>query len=525
MTHRWQGFVGLMALLVLLVAGTTMAGTGGPANECDEPGEEPDIIVGSISDANSYGSVGDIAGFSIGTVSCNIGTCWAEWLSGTPYHPVIGQNMFRLKDGRFEQIGQSWLKHGFATLNGGLCGSCVASDGQHLGVNCSDPYGAGLNGSQSSLGPRFEVNPSDGSHAHPYTFQGQTGDSIYKRLQVHHDDLDPTMNAGAQYYVEAQYVTEDDAAAGNNHNNSGFRSATVFPSGGSYNLTLFGTTSQQTAAVQGWDAIDNDVYLSEIVLTNDGQIWVASRAYDLGGGQWHYEYAVQNVTSDRAVGSFSVPLPAGTIVSNVGFHDVDYHSGEPYDGTDWDMDYSGTSITWSTEDHADNADANAIRWGTMYNFRFQADIGPSVNRATLGMFKPGFPNTTDARAMTPNPAGSGSGGAGEVPDGTGFDPAQLTVNLSGGGQIELSWGSSCVLNDDDYAVYEGTLGDYTSHIPATCTTAGAQSHTMTPAAASSYYLIVPHNGSDEGSYGKDGDGTPRTQNGGACYVQDTIDCL
>ena len=35
-------------------------------------------------------------------------------------------------------------------------------------------------------------------------------------------------------------------------------------------------------------------------------------------------------------------------------------------------------MTWSTETFATNQNANAIRWGTLYNFRFDADRPPQV---------------------------------------------------------------------------------------------------------------------------------------------------
>ena len=43
---------------------------------------------------------------------------------------------------------------------------------------------------------------------------------------------------------------------------------------------------------------------------------------DLGSGQWHYDYALYNRTSDRGVRSFSIPVGA-TNVTNPEFRDAD----------------------------------------------------------------------------------------------------------------------------------------------------------------------------------------------------------
>jgi hypothetical protein len=138
---------GIIVLAMLVVLGPTTWAQD--PNTCDEPGEFPDVIVGDLHQLNNYGPVGDLYGYSVGTVSCNVGSCWLNWISSTPDHPVIAQNLYRLKDGRFTHIGQSWLKHGFFALSQELCSnSCIGTSGTHLGVNCSDPYSAGLNGSQ-----------------------------------------------------------------------------------------------------------------------------------------------------------------------------------------------------------------------------------------------------------------------------------------------------------------------------------------------------------------------------------------
>jgi hypothetical protein len=63
-------------------------------NVCD-PGEAPDVITGDIVGAQRYGTVGDITAYAIGTTSCNVGTCQANWISNTADHPLIAQNLFR----------------------------------------------------------------------------------------------------------------------------------------------------------------------------------------------------------------------------------------------------------------------------------------------------------------------------------------------------------------------------------------------------------------------------------------------
>src|SRR5262249_32575529 len=111
----------------------------------------PDVIVGDITGPANYTSSGGIEAFSIGPYSCNIGNVWLNWFANVNQHPVISQNLYKIKqvDGsyRIEQLGQSWLKHGFFALSDNLCcNNCSATDGTHLGVHCADPYTATRNG-------------------------------------------------------------------------------------------------------------------------------------------------------------------------------------------------------------------------------------------------------------------------------------------------------------------------------------------------------------------------------------------
>ena len=73
--------------------------------------------------------------------------------------------------------------------------------------------------------------------------------------------------------------------------------------------------------------------------------------------------------------------------------------------------------------------------------------------------------------------------------------------------------------DTDYAVYEGTVGDFTSHLPTLCSTGGATSATFTPQAGDRYYLVVPTSLNREGSYGDNSSAGARAASGAACHVQ------
>ena len=380
---------------------------------CHFNGRSPDVYVGVLTGVTSYTSVGGISAYSIGTTSCNQGSCWLNWISSTAEHPVIGQNMFRLKNGRFEQVGQSWLKHGFTALQQTACFTdCnAAPTGAHLGVHCSDPYDSSLNGSQTRLGPKDDVNAFTGVYLYPDSRESTTGNSIFKRLQIHNTDIDPAQNAGALYFVEGQYVSHDDATAKNNTNNASYRPCTFSGSGTTFTLALTGSTVTQKAGIQAWKATDPAVNETQ-VSAPEGLMILSAKATSLGGGIWHYEYALQNVNNQRAGQSFTVPVPVGATVTNVGFHDVDYHSGDPYDNVDWAPTVASGSVSWAMVPNATLENSNALRWGTLYNFRFDANVAPGLGPITVGLFRPGTPTTGTATTVVPGPClGAPSGTA------------------------------------------------------------------------------------------------------------------
>lgn len=385
----------------------------------------PDIVASAIHNGNSgilsYGSNdpgdggGPIAVFAIGTTACNVGVAPLAWEPSSGLHPVIRQNMYRLHEGRFEQLGTSWVAHGFLSVNEDNCGGGCAQTGaptDELRPNCSSPESAAINGSRAELGPAYEVNAFTGAFPVPQTAAIGSG-AIAHRIQIRHSDLDPTLNSAAVYFAEGHYVHPEDAAAGNGENNASYRAARVIPMTPvpcnpcictrpycmlpeSLSLTQVGRP-----AIRDWKAADGTVRETDVRVPGEGLFILAQKTTELGTGFWRYEYALYNMNSHRSAGAFSVPVPAYAIVENVEFHDVDYHSGEIWDSTDWTYTFDADAITWHTTPYAVNPNANALRWGTLYNFRFDANLPPRETVAAIELFRPGSPDSVAVRTNGP----------------------------------------------------------------------------------------------------------------------------
>lgn len=114
--------------------------------------------------------------------------------------------------------------------------------------------------------------------------------------------------------------------------------------------------------------------------------------------------------------------------------------------------------------------------------------------------------------------------AGRVPDGAQVPGTPLTVEQATGGQLRLTWGDSCLPTDNDFEIYEGTLGAFYSHTMKFCTTSGATTSTFLPGPGSTYYVVVPRNGPREGSYGINSNAVERPPGVPACLAQEIAVC-
>ena len=115
-------------------------------------------------------------------------------------------------------------------------------------------------------------------------------------------------------------------------------------------------------------------------------------------------------------------------------------------------------------------------------------------------------------------------GPGSVPNGFDAPGVPMRMDLTETGQLEFTWSDSCSASDNNYEVYHGFMGAYYSHFSKLCTTGGATTVTFPTDMFDRYFLVVPTDGTEEGSYGRDGTGTERPRGGGVCHSQQSVNC-
>lgn len=417
----------------------------------------PDVIVGDLSGLAQFGSSsGTQVGLAVGTDSCNFGVENLHWFASPDNdHPVIPQNLYRMSGGatndeRFEQIGQSQVKHAFTALTNNICNlGCNGVGGTNLGSGCSDPYSASLN-SGPNLGSRAWINPFTGAYPRadsatpPNVHTGHTHTGPSHRILTEISDLNTTLNPGATYYAESQYVTPHEYVWCQSHpgqcnmnNNVSYRRYSVSGTASPFSFAPVGTTVRTKSAITAWPGAS----MAEIKpdAANDGIGAIAYKVTNPSPGVWHYEYAIYNQNLDRAIQSFSVPMAAGVTLSNIGFHAPPQHPGWTGDGTVGNAGFSSTvwaqsqtaaAMTWSSETFAQNQNANAIRWGTLYNFRFDSNRPPQTTNATIGFFKTGAPITVQIQSPSGPPTPVSVGGRVTTTGGQGVSKAMVTITDS-----------------------------------------------------------------------------------------------
>ncbi len=463
-------------------------GGGGGGGGGFEDNVNADVNLFNMSGLASMGRDGvaypnGITGMATLTTSCNKGTTNIDWFQPmNERHPVIVQDLFRIRLGRIEQIGSAYLKHGFFATNttNGACGVGVhPGTGTLLGPGLTDTYGTSNNGDRFYLGPRSEVNPFTGHWtAFGSFFDVGTGGAVpdgarsltsgqagalpahKNRLEVRDADLIIPGGESRQYLYQSFYLCEQDL---NLANQIGTRQANIAWNGSTWACADNGAFIPDKAAIEQYVTMINaskNVGAGDVLATvnrivvelsglNQGWVYVACNPIRLGGGLWQYELSMFNYTSDRQIRELRIPMMTGMAVTNVGFRDSDQTAGN-----DWTGAYSNGEIVWSTQTFAVNPNANSLKYGSLYNFTFTANVAPMANSSTVGLFKPGTGTDFPVSVMSP-------------PNGK-ISPSTISINFgsNGGGNV----GSTATSDDSYYRVNE-TAGSPLSY-PAQVTLNG-----------------------------------------------------
>jgi len=186
---------------------------------------------------------------------------------------------------------------------------------------------------------------------------------------------------------------------------------------------------------------------------------------------------------------------------------------------DFDASASGIGIGTSS-----NVIASArVGAQTLLAFDVPTDAGPpgittyvpgqivGWSGATFSLYQSlsGWPISSEVAALAL------SGNPGRVPPTIHVDKA--------GASVIVSWSSSCSQGAEDYEIYEGTIGAWYSHTSKVCTDAAHDlTEVFAPAVGSDYYLVVPRNAVDEGSYGTSSAGIERPVGAAQCVTPQVV---
>ncbi|MFN0244243.1 MAG: hypothetical protein ACKVWV_15245 [Planctomycetota bacterium] len=370
----------------------------------------PDGVVTDMPGIANFATDAGYDALSLGMGLTNVGTAPIAYSAGTNAHPVLGSALYRLRtvDGstRFEQVGQSWVFHTFFALSGGGVCTCTPTGGTTLGVGCSDSSTANQQGSVAFLGPRTEIDGFSGAFPFPHGDPAIRGANV-RRLRVAAVDIESTTGGAVRYFAEKHVVAPDDAAAGHAANNASYRELLTSNLGGEWNFAFTGGVQRERTALHAWQAADTDVAIATIEMPGEGTFLLGSKVTGLGSGKWHYEYALYNATSHAGARAFRIALSPGVHITSAGFHDVAYHGGDgpggvDVDGADWTLEHAQPHLRWHTQSFAENPSANALRWRSLYNFRFDANSAPIPGAATITSFR--GDTAVNARVLVPSAA-------------------------------------------------------------------------------------------------------------------------
>lgn len=186
---------------------------------------------------------------------------------------------------------------------------------------------------------------------------------------------------------------------------------------------------------------------------------------------------------ETQISTYTIRRPDGTV------YDTWTHNSDAFH-------YAGSYWYWYFENFAPGG-PNGI-------WRFEVDFESRKHVHAFTLDDPGY-------------AGSLQGSAGIAGRG-------LAVERADDGSLTLSWDGSCLSSDTDFEIYQGRLGEFYSHEALRCTTGNRTSAGIPAPSQDAYFLVVPSNNINEGSYGRGSDDVQRPVGIPACLPQGIAEC-
>jgi len=363
----------------------------------------PDLVCSEIGSAASFGSADGLVSYAFSTTLCNIGDKPITWDANTNEHPVISQTLYKLSNGQITQIGIGHVRHmSFALASDACALGCVPAGLNMLGAGCSTTSGSSVNGSQGLMGPRSEIESSDGFFPYPFDSINQVGDPVYKRLRATIADVS---DQDALYFVETQVVMPGETTTASKANNASYRQVLFSPA--TANASLTGPTYSGQPAINAWrdhglgiNQPDKSVIINQATTPNGGIMHLGSKATLTGSPDgvdyYRYDYALHNLNEDHNIKQIRPTIFNGNHMGEPTFGAADHHDGldELINDAPWAFSASsigfgrGVLVWLVNEDFDTNPLANAIRWGTMYTFSCVGPYKPTTGDTTITLYEP-----------------------------------------------------------------------------------------------------------------------------------------